>query len=166
MPQIESNEQRSRDAMTLPAAKFRAIGAPAVGLALAASLMLAGCATATNPTASASAPPSGGMRDLTPEEKKAIMAAVGPSLRNPAAAKYHWAKFPTVVMESSVNYCATVDAQSPYAAYSGHQAYVVEARVVGGRVAGAVMGLITGGKDFVLVTQMCEKYGLDPKNAT
>jgi hypothetical protein len=27
-------------------------------------------------------------RDLTPEEKKAIMDAVAPSLRNPAAAKY------------------------------------------------------------------------------
>jgi hypothetical protein len=38
--------------------------------------------------------------------------AVAPSLRNPGSAKYRWAKFPTVVTEDSVNYCATVDAQS------------------------------------------------------
>jgi hypothetical protein len=50
-------------------------------------------------------------------EKKVIMDAIGPSLRNPASAKYRWAKFPAVVTEDSVNYCATVDAQSPYAAF-------------------------------------------------
>ena len=61
---------------------------------------------------------------------------------------------------------ATVDAGSPYAAYSGHQAYIVEAHVTGGYVTGAVVGLIAGGKDFAIVTSMCQKYGLDPKNAT
>jgi hypothetical protein len=50
-----------------------------------------------------------GQRDLTPEEKKVIMDAVAPSLRNPASAKYHWAQFPAVVSEASVNYCATVE---------------------------------------------------------
>ena len=111
-------------------------------------------------------PAGGAQRDLTPEEKKAIMDSVAPSLRNPAAAKYKWAKFPTVVTENSVNYCATVDAQSPYPAYSGQQAYIVEANVSGGHVTGAVMGLIAGGKDFAIVTKMCAKYGLDPKNAS
>ncbi len=105
-------------------------------------------------------------RDLTPQEKKVITDAVGPSLRNPAAAKYKWSKFPTVVTEDSVNYCATVDGQSPYAAYSGHQAYIIEAKVVGGHVTSAVMGLIAGGKDFALVRKMCAKYGLDPDRAT
>lgn len=111
--------------------------------------------------------PSGvAQRDLTPQEKTAIMDAVAPSLRNPAAAKYKWAKFPTVVTESSVNYCATVDAQSPFAAYSGQQAYIVEANVSGGHVTGAVMGLIAGGKDFAIVGTMCAKYGLDPRKAS
>jgi hypothetical protein len=135
------------------------------------SLVLSGCAT-TGPQNGAAG--SGGatmsaagvaLRDLTPQEKKAIVDSVAPSLRNPAAAKYKWAKFPVVVTESSVNYCATVDAQSPYPAYSGQQAYIVEANVVGGRVTGAVMGLIAGGKDFAIVTTMCAKYGLDPKTA-
>jgi hypothetical protein len=94
------------------------------------------------------------------------MDAVGTSLRNPAAARYRWASFPAVVTEDSVNYCATVDAQSPFAAYSGHQAYIVEAKVSGGRVSSAVMGLIAGGKDFGLVTKMCAKYGLDPNKAS
>jgi transposase InsO family protein len=88
------------------------------------------------------------------------------SLRNPGSAKYQWAKFPAVVTDGSVNYCATVDAQSPYAAYNGRQAYVVHAQTSGNRVSSAVVGLIAGGKDFALVTNMCAKYGLDPRNAS
>jgi hypothetical protein len=133
--------------------------------AVAASLALSACATSSSVDTSGG---SGnfGTRELTPQEKKVITDAVGPSLRNPASAKYRWTKFPAVVTESSVNYCATVDAQSPFAAYSGHQAYIVEAQIVGGRVSSAVIGLIAGGKDFALVTRMCGKYGLDPNKAS
>jgi len=106
-----------------------------------------------------------GQRDLTPEEKKVIMDAVAPALRNPGSAKYRWANFPAVVAEDSVNYCATVDAQSPYAAYNGRQAYIVKAQMSGNRVSSAVIGLVAGGKDFAIVTNMCAKYGLDPRNA-
>lgn len=139
--------------------------------ALAASLALSACATtSTQDSLASNAPPTSAagvlQRDLTPQEKKAIVDAVAPSLRNPGAAKYKWSKFPTVVAEDSVNYCATVDAQSPFAAYSGHQAYIVEAKIVGGHVTSAVMGLIAGGKDFSLVTRMCSKYGLDPSRAS
>jgi hypothetical protein len=105
-------------------------------------------------------------RDLTAQEKKAIVDAVAPSLRNAGTAKYRWAKFPTAVSGDSVNYCATVDAQSPYAAYSGRQAYIVEAHLSGGQVSSAVIGLIAGGKDVTIVNEMCAKYGLDPKNAS
>ena len=59
-----------------------------------------------------------------------------------------------------------VDAQSPYAAYSGHQAYIIEAHLSGGHVSSAVMGLIAGGKDIAIVNEMCTKYGLDPKNSS
>jgi hypothetical protein len=146
--------------------------------ALTAGLALSGCATGSTgtqtPVASNDPPPppppsagaSVGERDLTAQEKKVIMDAIGPSLRNPGSAKYRWAKFPAVVTEDSVNYCATVDAQSPYAAYSGRQAYIVEATVVGGKVSSAVLGLIAGGKDFAIVSNMCAKYGLDPKNSS
>lgn len=139
--------------------------------AFAGSLALSACATASpqDPLAgNTPASTAGGVaqRDLTPQEKKAIVDAVAPSLRDPASAKYKWAKFPTVVTEESVNYCATVDAKSPFAAYSGHQAYIVEAKVVGGHVASAVIGLIAGGKDFAIVTRMCAKYGLDPSRAS
>jgi hypothetical protein len=85
---------------------------------LAVGLVLSGCTTGQTPLASGEASSGGGgmgQRDLTPEEKKVIMDAVGPSLRNTGSAKYHWAPFPTVVTEGSVNYCAIVDAQSPYA---------------------------------------------------
>ena len=111
-------------------------------------------------------PTSVAQRDLTPQEKKVITDAVAPSLRNAGAAKYRWAKFPTVVAEESVNYCAVVDAQSPYAAYSGRQAYIIEAHLSGGQVSSAVMGLIAGGKDIAIVNEMCAKYGLDPKNSS
>ena len=131
-------------------------------IALSVGLALSACTT----TGTGEAPlPSAGQRDLTPEEKKVIMDAVGPSLRNPGAAKYHWTKFPAVVTEDSVNYCATVDAQSPHAAYNGRQAYIVAAQMSGNRVSSAVIGLVAGGKDFAIVTNMCAKYGLDPRNA-
>jgi hypothetical protein len=139
--------------------------------ALAAGLALSACATTSprdvpainTPTTSVTGGPE---RELTPQEKKAIVDAVAPSLRNAAAAKYKWARFPAVVTEESVNYCATVDAGSPYPAYNGHQAYIIEAHMVGGQVASAVMGLIAGGKDFAIVTRMCAKYGLDPAKAS
>ena len=141
--------------------------------AVAAGLAVGGCATGTTVAQSGEGahgapvvPSSVAQRDLTPQEKKAIVDAVAPSLRNAGAAKYRWAKFPTVVIEETVNYCATVDAQSPYAAYSGRQAYIVEAHLTGGHVSSAVMGLIAGGKDVTIVNEMCAKYGLDPKNAT
>jgi hypothetical protein len=144
--------------------------------AVAAAVALSGCATGTTGTTVTQSgegasgapvvPSSVAQRDLTPQEKKAIVDAVAPSLRNAGAAKYRWAKFPTVVNEETVNYCATVDAQSPYAAYSGRQAYIVEAHLSGGHVSSAVMGLIAGGKDATIVNEMCAKYGLDPKNAS
>jgi hypothetical protein len=130
---------------------------------LAVGLALSGCTTGTSEAPSVRA--SIGQRDLTPEEKQVIMDAVAPALRNPASAKYHWATFPAVVTEGSVNYCATVDAQSPHAAYNGRQAYIVKADMSGNRVSSAVMGLVAGGKDFEIVTKMCAKYGLDPRNA-
>jgi hypothetical protein len=139
--------------------------------ALAAGLALSACATtpsSDSPLASTGAPGavvSIGERDLTPQEKKAIVDAVSPSLRDPGSAKYKWTKFPLVVTEDSVNYCAIVDAKSPYPAYNGKQAYIVEAKVIGGHVSGAVMGLIAGGKDATIVANMCAKYGLDPNKA-
>jgi hypothetical protein len=149
---------------------LNAIGCSAIA-ALVAGLALAACTTTptteSGPAVSnAAAPSSAAMRDLTPQEKKVIVDAVAPSLRDPASAKYQWAKIPAVPASDSVNYCATVDAKSPYPAYNGHQAYIIEARVVNGSVAGAVMGLIAGGKDAAIVAKMCAKYGLDPNNAT
>jgi len=134
--------------------------------------VLSACATSSPPQSSSglsnNAAPSGfGQRDLTPQEKAVIVGAIAPSLKNAAAAKYRWAKFPTIIPAGgTVNYCGTVDAQSPYAAYSGRQAYVVEAKVTGGQVTSAVIGLIAGGKDTALVNKMCAKYGLDPDSAT
>jgi hypothetical protein len=142
-----------------------------VCLVIAAGLALSACAggltIGKSPgTSAAPASDSVAQRDLGPEEKKAIIAAVAPSLRDSASAKYRWAKFPAVTLENSVSYCATVDAKSPYPAYDGRQAYIVEAEVSGGKVTSATMGLITGGKDLVLVSKMCAKYGLDPNKAS
>jgi hypothetical protein len=135
---------------------------------MAAALALSACAgglpIGTSPAASAS-PGSVAQRDLTPEEKKAIMDAVAPSLRDPASAKYRWAKVPAMTLENSASYCATVDAKSPYPAYDGRQAYIVETKLSGGKVTSAIMSLIAGGKDVALVAKMCAKYGLDPNKA-
>jgi hypothetical protein len=137
----------------------------------AAGLTLAACtatppgdpvaASATTPTAS-TATPSSQLRELTPEEKKIIVDAVSPSLRDPGSAKYKWTKFPMVPESDQPAYCATVDAQSPYAAYSGHQAYIVDTKVSGGHITAAALGLITGGKDVSIVANMCKEHGLSP----
>ena len=135
---------------------------------LAAAVTLSACA-ATGPSAGApgtAAGPAAGQRDLTPAEKKIIMDAVGLSLVDPKSARYHWTKFPEMTVRDSVNYCATVDGKSPYPAYNGRQAYIVETKVLGGRVIAATMGLIAGGKDAALVAKMCAKYDLDPNKAT
>ena len=139
---------------------------------LAACVAVAGC-TSSPPSpevaaAAENAPPavaSGPQRDLTPQEKRVIVEAIALSIRDAGSAKYRWAKFP-VAAADRVNYCGTVDAKSPFPAYSGHQAYIVEARVVGGKVSSAVVGLIAGGKDAALVSKMCAKYGLNPNDAT
>jgi hypothetical protein len=145
-----------------------------------AGLILAACATtSTTPSGEASVPeaapaastpaaPSVSVaeRDLTPAEKKIIVDVLAPNLKNPGAAKYRWTKFPTVPASDQVAYCATVDAESPHAAFSGRQAYIVDVKVAGGHIASAVVGLIVGGKDTAIVAKMCKEHGLDPFKAT
>jgi hypothetical protein len=145
--------------------------------AVTASLMLAAC-TATPPgdqiaasaaPANAAAPaatPASQLRDLTPQEKKIIVDAIAPSLKEPGAAKYKWTKFPIVPPSDDVSYCGIVDAKSPHAAYDGRQAYIVDTKVSGGHITAAVLGLITGGKDTAIVANMCATHGLDPNSAS
>ena len=145
---------------------------------IAASVALAACAAsppadqpaasaapATTPAATAATPASQ-LRDLTPQEKKIIVDAVAPSLREPGSAKYKWTKFPIVPPSDEVSYCATVDAKSPHAAYDGRQAYIVDTKVSGGHITAAALGLITGGKDTAIVANMCATHGLDPNSAS
>ena len=174
-PTPNANHSRGRSALRNDNGRaFQANRWIAIGVSIA-GLVLAACAT-TAPSSGGSATidaampavSSGAFRDLTPEEKNVIVEAVAPSLRNPTAAKYHWTKLSTVpARNGSLNYCATVDAQSPYAAYSGHQAYIIEVKLgFGGKVTSAVLGLIAGGKDVAIVNGMCAKYNLDPNSTT
>ena len=144
---------------------------------LAASLALAACATTTPPadqaaasaapaTTAPAATPASQLRDLTPQEKKIVIDAIAPSLREPGSAKYKWAKFPIVPPSDEVSYCGIVDAKSPHAAYDGRQAYIVDTKVSGGHITSAVLGLITGGKDTAIVANMCATHGLDPNSAS
>ncbi len=163
---------RQEPRLLIPA-RLQALTAIAVAVALsacAATAPSAGApsarATAAGTGASPSAAASIGQRDLTPAEKQIIMDAVGLNLVDPKTARYRWAKFPEITTQDSVNYCAIVDGKSPYPAYNGRQAYIVETKVLGGRVISATMGLIAGGKDAALVAKMCAKYHLDPNKAT
>jgi hypothetical protein len=147
--------------------------------ALAAALALSACAassTATttsdltpSSTTSGAAPAAASLsvaeRDLTPDEKKLIINALSSSLTNPGSAKYHWTKFPTVPETDQPAYCATVDGNSPHAAYNGRQTYIVDTKVTGGHVTAAVLGLIAGGKDAAIVATMCATHGLNPNKA-
>jgi hypothetical protein len=141
--------------------------------ALAAGLTLAACASSstTAPSQHATAQDllalnnmteaTGARRDLTPAEKDVISHAVGLSISNPGSAQFRWPQI-AATEEGSVNYCGMVNAKSPFPAYNGWQAYIVEATVSGGRISSAVVGLIAGGKDTDIVRKMCTKYGLDP----
>jgi len=145
---------------------------------MAVALALTACTTApATPTSTSSshdilgtngaAAPSGNLaqRELTPQEKKIIAAAIAPSIRDPSSAKYKWTKI-SMLPEGSTNYCGMVNAKSPYPAYNGWQTYIVEATTVGGMVSSAVVGLIAGGKDAAIVAKMCAKFGLNPNDAT
>ena len=159
----------------------------AVVLAIfSAGLALSGCTGAlpfsTSPTSSSSSSSSHataesllglsgapsasgqGQRELTLPEKKIISDAVALSIKDPGSAQYRWPTIPASE-EGQVNYCGMVNAKSPYAAYSGWQAYIVEAQVSAGKVSSAVVGLIAGGKDVEIVRKMCKKYELDPGRA-
>jgi hypothetical protein len=104
-------------------------------------------------------------RELQPEEKAVISHAVGLSILNPNSAQYRWPQIADTE-DGSINYCGMVNAKSPFPAYNGWQAYIVEGRISGGKMTSAVVGLIAGGKDIGIVRNMCRKYGLDPGNTT
>jgi len=141
--------------------------------ALAAGLMLAACSG--SPTSSPShataqdllglnhiQDASGiGKRDLTPDEKAVVSHAVALSVSNPTSAQFKWPQIANTE-DGNINYCGMVKANSPFAAYSGWQAYIVEGKITDGKLSTAVVGLIAGGKDIGIVRKMCEKYGLDP----
>jgi hypothetical protein len=141
--------------------------------ALAAGIALAGCATspssfsghatAQDLLALNTMQDATGVnkRDLTPAEKEVVSHAVGLSISNPSSAQYRWPQIPSTE-DGAINYCGMVNAKSPYPAYNGWQAYIVEGRVSGGALTSAVVGLIAGGKDVEIVRKMCKKYGLDP----
>ena len=102
-----------------------------------------------------------GTRDLTPDEKAVVSHAVGLSVSNPNSAQFKWPQIANTE-DGNINYCGMVKANSPYAAYSGWQAYIVEGTISGGKLTTAVVGLIAGGKDVEIVRKMCKKYDLDP----
>jgi hypothetical protein len=144
---------------------------------MAVGFALAGCASSTTTPSSghASAQDLLGLghiqdatgihtRELMPEEKEVISHAVSLSISNPASAQYRWPQIANTE-DGSINYCGMVKAQSPFPAYSGWQAYIVEGTISGGKMTQAVVGLIAGGKDTEIVRKMCQKYGLDPGGA-
>jgi hypothetical protein len=147
-------------------------------LGLAAGLALCGCAGSplSSSSSSSSSTAEGllglhanaaggqGLRELTLPEKKVITDAVDLSIKDPGSAQFRWPQI-SATQDGAVNYCGMVNAKSPYPAYSGWQAYIVEATVSAGRVSSAVVGLIAGGKDVEIVRKMCKKYDLDPGTA-
>jgi len=104
-------------------------------------------------------------RELLPEEKAVISHAVGLSVLSPNTAQFRWPQIADTE-DGPTNYCGMVNARSPYPAYGGWQAYIVEGKISGGKMTSAVVGLIAGGKDVGIVRKMCQKYGLDPGGTT
>jgi hypothetical protein len=164
---IARNWQRERDSA------FRAMLVFAAGLALVGCTgsTLSSSSSASSSTAEGllglhanSAGSGQGLRELTLPEKKVISDAVGLSIKDPGTAQFRWPQI-SAAGDGAVNYCGMVNAKSPFPAYNGWQAYIVEANVRGGKVSSAVVGLIAGGKDVEIVRKMCKKYELDPGGA-
>ena len=140
---------------------------------LAAGLSLAACTSGSGHSTSQDLLGLGHMQDasgirtreLLPEEKAVISHAVGLSVLNPNTAQFRWPQIADTE-DGPTNYCGMVNARSPYPAYGGWQAYIVEGTISGGKVTSAVVGLIAGGKDVGIVRKMCQKYGLDPGGTT
>jgi hypothetical protein len=153
---------------------FRAMLVFAAGLALVGctgSTLLPSSSSSSSSTAEGllglhanSAGGGQGLRELTLPEKKVISDAVGLSIKDPGTAQFRWPQI-SAAGDGAVNYCGMVNAKSPFPAYNGWQAYIVEANVRGGKVSSAVVGLIAGGKDVEIVRKMCKKYELDPGGA-
>jgi hypothetical protein len=130
-----------------------------------AAILIAGSGMAGCVTQSDGATSGLGYRDLAPDEKKVIADAVGRVIRDPASAKFHWAKFPGNAGSGDVNYCARVNAKSDLPGYSGNQLYIAVVGAEGGRVKSAVVGAIHGGGDAHVVRSLCKRYGLNPDDA-
>ena len=120
---------------------------------------IAGCVTQDG------SPPSFGQRELAPDEKKVIADAVGRVIKEPASAKFRWAKFPVNSGSTDVNYCASVDGKSALPGNSGHQLYVAVVGTENGKVKSAVVGAIHGGADAHVVRTLCKRYSLNPDAA-
>ena len=125
-------------------------------LLLVVTAALAGCVT------DGAAPL--GYRELGSDEKKVIADAVGRVIKEPASAKYRWAKFPSMAA-GDVNYCAAVNAKGALPGYSGNQIYIAVVGTESGKVKSAVVGAIHGGADAHVVRNMCKRYGLNPDDA-
>lgn len=130
-----------------------------------AAILMAGSAVAGCVTQSDGTPSALGYRDLAPDERKVIADAVGRVIKDPASAKFHWAKFPGNAGSGDVSYCAWVNAKSDLPGYSGNQLYIAVVGAEGGRVKSAVVGAIHGGGDAHVVRSLCKRYGLNPDDA-
>ncbi len=126
--------------------------------------LLAGCVTQDNGGTSATVS-AAGLRDLSTDEKAVISAAVGRVIKDPASARYRWAKIPANAGNGDANYCASVNARSNLPGYSGRQLYVAVVGMEGGQVKSAVVGAIHGGSDAHVVRTLCKRYGLNPDDA-
>jgi hypothetical protein len=125
-----------------------------------AAILLPACTTSLPSLSSSSA------RDLTPDEKKVIMDTLADVIKDPASAKFLWAKVPgNLPSNEPVYYCAAVNAKSPHPAYNGLQPYGVVLGAQNGHVVSAIIGAIAGGNDTHIVRQLCAKHGLNPDDA-
>ncbi|ARP97988.1 hypothetical protein [Pseudorhodoplanes sinuspersici] len=133
--------------------------------AIFSALLITAAALAGCVTQSGNSPSTLSYRDLASDEKKVVAEAVGRVIKDPASAKFHWAKFPGNAGSGDVNYCAWVNARSDLPGYSGNQLYIAVLGAENGRVKSAVVGAIHGGADAHVVRALCKRYGLNPDDA-
>lgn len=143
-------------------------GLPAI--ALSAALALSGCYAASEPPPKAAEQPdippipAAETRSLTAQEKALLSKGFAATLKDPASAQFQWAKVPKRLPESTLDYCAMVNAKNSYGGYTGASPFLGMIFITKGKIIGGAIVATTDSRPGYaeIIPTMCRKKGLDP----
>lgn len=139
-------------------------------VAVALCAILGGCyqtSSSSNGSASAGIPLASPdqLRDLTAAEKAVLAKGFAAGLKDPASAKFEWAKIQkSLPMDGPLEYCAVVNAKNSFGGYVGAAPFLGIIMIVNGKIITGSMGAVgdTDPRYANIVPTMCREKGLNP----